>query len=62
LDIDDWRACRAFPRDHRPGDQSDFIPAEDFVNVFGCGRFLAGQAPARFDMDEIERDARDFFG
>jgi hypothetical protein len=38
------------------------IPAEDFVDGFGCGRFLAGHAPVRFDTSEIERNARDFFG
>jgi hypothetical protein len=48
--------------DHCPRDQSTSIPAEDFVDVFGCGRFLAGRAPVRFDTGEIERNARDFFG
>jgi hypothetical protein len=52
LDIDDWRACPAI----------DLNPAEDFVDVFGCGLFLAGHTPIPFDTSEIERNARDFFG
>jgi hypothetical protein len=42
--------------------QSTSIPAEDFVDVFGCGLFLAVHAPILFDTSEIERNARNFFG
>jgi hypothetical protein len=48
--------------DHCPRGQSTSIPAEDFVDAFGCGRFLAGHAPVRFDTSKIDRNARDFFG